>query len=116
MPQSWALFPEKNAIQLNDTHPSIGIPEVSGARARGGGMATDATFPARPSGVPRLATRPRPRLSCQLMRVLLDEEGQTWDDAWRITTATFGYTNHTILPEALEKWCVSGTRYSRACR
>ena len=40
------------------------------------------------------------------MRLLIDREGLGWDQAWRITTASTGYTNHTILPEALEKWPV----------
>lgn len=66
-------FPDKVAIQLNDTHPSIAIAE--------------------------------------LMRILIDIEGIKWEKAWDITVKTFGYTNHTILPEAMEKWTVSMIEY-----
>jgi glucan phosphorylase len=64
----WDVFPQRAFLQLNDTHPSLAIPE--------------------------------------LMRILMDENGLGWDKAWELTTACTGYTNHTILPEAMEVWPV----------
>jgi glycogen phosphorylase len=65
----WSLFAEKVAIQMNDTHPALSVPE--------------------------------------LMRILVDQEHLGWEEAWQITQNTLAYTNHTLLPEALEKWPVA---------
>jgi starch phosphorylase len=67
--EAWELLPDKVALQLNDTHPALTVPE--------------------------------------LMRYLLDEAGLRWTLAWELTRSTCAYTNHTLLPEALETWPVS---------
>ncbi|KAI6686366.1 hypothetical protein NL676_032279 [Syzygium grande] len=62
----WGKLPEKVAVQMNDTHPTLCIPELT--------------------------------------RILMDVKKLSWEEAWNITKRTVAYTNHTVLPEALEKW------------
>jgi len=64
--REWSALPDKVAIQINDTHPAMSVPE--------------------------------------LMRILLDEAHLGWDEAWELTRRSLAYTNHTLLPEALERW------------
>ncbi len=65
---TWENFPDKVAVQLNDTHPAVAVTE--------------------------------------LMRIMMDETQMEWEAAWAVVSRVFGYTNHTLLPEALEKWGV----------
>ncbi len=70
---AWTRFAEFNAIQLNDTHPVIGVLE--------------------------------------LMRILTEEKQLDWDEAWKVTSKTFAYTNHTVMAEAMERWEISIFQY-----
>ena len=65
----WTKLPEKVVIHINDTHPTLAIPEM--------------------------------------MRLLMDEKGMGWDEAWEVVTHVFAYTNHTVMSEALEKWNIN---------
>ncbi|MDD8058047.1 glycogen/starch/alpha-glucan phosphorylase [Shewanella metallivivens] len=71
--KDFSQFSQHNVLQLNDTHPSIAVPE--------------------------------------LMRLLLDQYELTWDEAWAVTSQSMAYTNHTLLPEALERWSVPMMKY-----